>query len=403
MTTALTDALHARYFRGEHRPRRRNSPAAGDGARLRAAARPTPCSPTSSAATAGGSATGRRPACRRSSRTAPSLGGRLRAASSTCSRAPPRRVRPRASRRSTATAGLPRPSWPAIRRVPTTRTPPSSPSGRDDARPVARVAQRLRERAPFALAPAVPAFTRRIAPASRSPTSPAPAPRSGATAAALAAAGAGRGRPRRRPRTARRAAALDLAHRRAGLDPAAPHLNPGNPEFPPSELLGQHLLGDLHGPGPVGRHQADPGAPVEQVGDRPRALVPDGEPQLPHRLQPPGDHRVRSPAPRPPAPPCRSGPTSRDGASTRASAGRGAAPTSGSRPVSERGGPAAERGRPRRPPSPRPSPGRSSACRRPRSGPVRPTAAGACGRGPRSRRPGPVPAEAGSTSGRSPA
>jgi hypothetical protein len=100
---------------------------------------------------------------------------------------------------------------------------------RDDIPAVARVAQRLRERAPFALAPSVPAFTRRIAPGvalADQPGGGAPFGRHRCrlVAAGLVAAGHGAG-----PGT-RRAAVLS-ALGAAGLDPAAPHLDPGNPEF----------------------------------------------------------------------------------------------------------------------------------------------------------------------------
>jgi hypothetical protein len=100
---------------------------------------------------------------------------------------------------------------------------------RDDIPAVARVALRLGERAPFALAPSVPAFTRRIAPG----VALADQPRSGASfgrhrsrliAAGLVAAGHGAGPAHRR-------AAVLASLTKAGLDPAALHLNPGNAEF----------------------------------------------------------------------------------------------------------------------------------------------------------------------------
>ncbi len=100
---------------------------------------------------------------------------------------------------------------------------------RDDIPAVARVAQRLRERAPFALAPSVPAFTRQIAPG----VALADEPDSGTSvgrqrcrhvAAGLVAAGHGA------DATTRRRSVLE--HLTAvGLDPAALHLNPGEPEF----------------------------------------------------------------------------------------------------------------------------------------------------------------------------
>ena len=73
------------------------------------------------------------------------------------------------------------------------------------------------------------------------------------------------------------------------------------------------------------------------------------------------------------------------------SAGRGAAPTSGSRAVTERAAPRPSRAddRVHRLLGHRPVGGQLA--RRPRRGPVRPTAAGACGRGRRSRRRGPSP------------
>lgn len=99
---------------------------------------------------------------------------------------------------------------------------------RDDVPAVARVAQRLCERAPFALAPSVPAFTRRIARGVALADQPGGASfgwhRCGLVAAGLVAAGPGAGP------AARRAAVL-TALGAAGLDPAAPHLEPGHPEF----------------------------------------------------------------------------------------------------------------------------------------------------------------------------
>lgn len=100
---------------------------------------------------------------------------------------------------------------------------------RDDVAAVARVAQRLCERAPFALAPSVPAFTRRIAPGVALADQPGTGVsfgrhRCGLVAAGLVAAGHGAGAVTRRLAVLEHLAA-------AGLDPAAPHLNPGNPEF----------------------------------------------------------------------------------------------------------------------------------------------------------------------------
>jgi hypothetical protein len=100
---------------------------------------------------------------------------------------------------------------------------------RDELSTVARVALRLSERTPFALIGSVPAFTRQIAPG----VALADRPGNGASfgrsrfrlvAAGLVAAGHGAGP------IARRAAVLTQLTA-AGLDPAALHLNPGNPEF----------------------------------------------------------------------------------------------------------------------------------------------------------------------------
>jgi hypothetical protein len=101
--------------------------------------------------------------------------------------------------------------------------------GRDDVPALARVALRLGERAPFALAPSVPAFTRRIAPGVALADHPGPGTSFGrhrcrVVAAGLVGAGHGAGPADRR-------AAVLATLRAAGLDPAALHLNPGNPEF----------------------------------------------------------------------------------------------------------------------------------------------------------------------------
>lgn len=100
---------------------------------------------------------------------------------------------------------------------------------RDDVGAVARVAQRLGERAPFALAPSVPAFTRQIAPGVALADRPGHGPTFGRhrcriVAAGLVAAGHGAGPGHRR-------AAVLASLRAAGLDPAALHLDPGRPEF----------------------------------------------------------------------------------------------------------------------------------------------------------------------------
>jgi HopA1 effector protein family len=100
---------------------------------------------------------------------------------------------------------------------------------RDDIPAVARAALRLGERAPFGLAPAVPAFTRRIAPGVALADHPGPGTsfgrhRSRLIAAGLVAAGRGAGPAHRR-------AAVLASLTTAGLHPAALHLNPGNPDF----------------------------------------------------------------------------------------------------------------------------------------------------------------------------
>ena len=100
---------------------------------------------------------------------------------------------------------------------------------RDDIPAVARVALRLGERAPFALAPSVPAFTRRIAPGVALADQPGPGTsfgrhRSRLIAAGLVAAGHGAGPAHRR-------AAVLATLTKAALDPRVLHLNPGNPDF----------------------------------------------------------------------------------------------------------------------------------------------------------------------------
>ena len=100
---------------------------------------------------------------------------------------------------------------------------------RDDIPAVARVAERLRERAPFALAPSVPAFTRQIAPGVALADQPGPGASFGRHRCRLVAAGlvaAGHGADA----ATRRLAVLEHLTA-AGLDPAALHLNPGNPDF----------------------------------------------------------------------------------------------------------------------------------------------------------------------------
>jgi hypothetical protein len=100
---------------------------------------------------------------------------------------------------------------------------------RDDLPAVARVAVRLGERAPFALVPAAPAFTRQIAPGVALADRPGTGTSFGRhrcrlIATGLVAAGHGAGPDDRR-------AAVLTALTAAGLDPAALHLNPGSPDF----------------------------------------------------------------------------------------------------------------------------------------------------------------------------
>ena len=149
------------------------SPAAGTaGASTSATGWPTPCSPTSSAATPGGSATGRPTACPRSwSPPEPSTGRRpscflhLRAGT-----APDLFARV-----VTALDGYGLGFRAELAGDPDAclRTDAAVITvGRDDVPALARVTLRLGERAPFALAPSVPAFTRQSRPASRWPTTP---------------------------------------------------------------------------------------------------------------------------------------------------------------------------------------------------------------------------------------
>ena len=93
---------------------------------------------------------------------------------------------------------------------------------------LARLALRVHERTPFALAPAVPAFARRLAPGVALADEPGPGTTFGRhrcrlVAAGLVAAGPGAGLAQRRT------AVLDTLAT-AGLDPAALHLNPGSRE-----------------------------------------------------------------------------------------------------------------------------------------------------------------------------
>jgi hypothetical protein len=100
---------------------------------------------------------------------------------------------------------------------------------RDDLPAVARVAVRLGERAPFALTASVPAFTRQIAPGVAVADQPGSGTSFGRHRCRLVAAGlvaAGHGADA----AGRRRAVLEQLTV-AGLDPAALHLNPGNREF----------------------------------------------------------------------------------------------------------------------------------------------------------------------------
>jgi hypothetical protein len=100
---------------------------------------------------------------------------------------------------------------------------------REHALAVARVALRMRQRAPLLFGTAVPAFTREVAPGvalADEPDDGTPFARHRCRllASALVRAGHGAGPGERR-------AAVLLALTTAGLDPAALHLNPGNGEF----------------------------------------------------------------------------------------------------------------------------------------------------------------------------
>ena len=225
----VRSALHDRALPGRRSPRallprrapdsrRRNSGADG-GAASSAAGWPTPCSPAPpprgcrfAYRTAAG-VPSFVVASRRPRRRAP------RAASSTSRRAPPPRCSPAWSARSTATASASAPSWPATPPPACARTAPSSRCARDDAPTVARVALRLQQRTPFALAPSVPAFARQIAPGVALADEPGTADRTfGRHRCRLVAAGlvaAGTRRRCRRP-TRRRPGA---AHRRRDSTP----------------------------------------------------------------------------------------------------------------------------------------------------------------------------------------
>lgn len=100
---------------------------------------------------------------------------------------------------------------------------------RGDAPALARVALRMRERCPFVFGPSVPAFTRVVAPGIAIADEPDDGTDFGrhrcrVVATGLLAAGQDAGPVERRTAVLR---ALTDAH----LDPAAPHLNPGAPEF----------------------------------------------------------------------------------------------------------------------------------------------------------------------------
>lgn len=100
---------------------------------------------------------------------------------------------------------------------------------RSDAAAVARVARRLQQRSPFALAASVPAFTRQLAPGIALADEPGHGTSFGRhrcrlVAAGIVAAGHSAGSAGRRESVLRTLTA-------AGLDPAALHLNPGSREF----------------------------------------------------------------------------------------------------------------------------------------------------------------------------
>lgn len=100
---------------------------------------------------------------------------------------------------------------------------------RDDVPAVARVVLRLQQRAPFALAPSVPAFTRQLGPGVALADDPGRGTTFGRhrcrlVAAGLVAAGRGAGVAERRDAVLR-------ALTTAGLDLCALHLNPGAPGF----------------------------------------------------------------------------------------------------------------------------------------------------------------------------
>jgi hypothetical protein len=93
---------------------------------------------------------------------------------------------------------------------------------------LARLALRVHQRTPFALAPSVPAFTRRLGPGIALADEPGPGTTFGRHRCRLVAAGlvaAGPGAD-----SAQRRAAVLRALAEAGLDPAALHLNPGSRE-----------------------------------------------------------------------------------------------------------------------------------------------------------------------------
>jgi hypothetical protein len=118
------------------------------------------------------------------------------------------------------------------------RSDPAGPDGvgpvvvsvaRGDATALARVALRMRERSPFVFGPAVPAFTGVVAPGIALADDPGDGTdfarhRCRVIATGLLAAAPGAGPVERRTAVLR--ALAD-----ARLDPAALHLNPGNPEF----------------------------------------------------------------------------------------------------------------------------------------------------------------------------
>jgi hypothetical protein len=100
---------------------------------------------------------------------------------------------------------------------------------RSDAAALARVALRMRQRSPFAFGRSVPAFTRPLAPGIAIADEPGTGTDFGRHRCRLVAAGLVGADPGAGP--GERRAAVLRALTDASLDPAALHLNPGNPEF----------------------------------------------------------------------------------------------------------------------------------------------------------------------------